>query len=137
MDTIDDYIKQFAYAKTIFGRYRHLPNVRSPFKNVRREAFRQGLNFTIQSAASDILLCGMLGVIEKLKGMKAKVVATVHDSIELIAPKSETKKVVEIVKDELENYHYLRENFHINLKVPLGVDVEVGSSFGNGVEYEG
>ena len=137
MNTIDEYINQFAYAKTIFGRYRHLPNVRSPFKNVRREAFRQGLNFTIQSAASDILLCGMLGVIEKLKGMKAKVVATVHDSIELIAPKNETKKVVEIVKDELENYHYLRENFHINLKVPLGVDVEVGSSFGNGVEYEG
>ena len=137
MDTVDDYIKQFAYAKTIFGRYRHLPNVRSPFKNVRREAFRQGLNFTIQSAASDILLCGMLGVIEKLKGMKAKVVATVHDSIELIAPKNETKKVVEIVKDELENYHYLKENFHINLKVPLAVDVEVGSSFGNGVEYEG
>jgi DNA polymerase-1 len=137
MNTIDEYINQFAYAKTIFGRYRHLPNVRSPFKNVRREAFRQGLNFTIQSAASDILLCGMLGVIEKLKGMKAKVVATVHDSIELIAPKNETKKVVEIVKDELENYHYLKENFHINLKVPLGVDVEVGSSFGNGVEYEG
>ena len=136
MNTIDEYINQFAYAKTIFGRYRHLPNVRSPFKNVRREAFRQGLNFTIQSAASDILLCGMLGVIEKLKGMKAKVVATVHDSIELIAPKNETRKVVEIVKDELENYHYLRENFHINLKVPLGVDVEVGSSFGNGVEYE-
>lgn len=137
MNTIDEYIKQFGYAKTIFGRYRHLPNVRSPFKSVRREAFRQGLNFTIQSAASDILLCGMLGVIEKLKGMKAKVVATVHDSLELIAPKNETKKVVEIVKDELENYHYLKENFHINLKVPLGVDVEVGSSFGNGVEYEG
>ena len=137
MNTIDEYINQFAYAKTIFGRYRHLPNVRSPFKNVRREAFRQGLNFTIQSAASYILLCGMLGVIEKLKGMKAKVVATVHDSIELIAPKNETRKVVEIVKYELENYHYLRENFHINLKVPLGVDVEVGSSFGNGVEYEG
>ena len=136
MNTIDEYIKQFGYAKTIFGRYRHLPNVRSPFKSVRREAFRQGLNFTIQSAASDILLCGMLGVIEKLKGMKAKVVATVHDSIELIAPKEETRKVVEIVSDELENYYYLRENFGINLKVPLGVDIEVGSSFGNGVEYE-
>ena len=136
MNTIDEYIKQFGYAKTIFGRYRHLPNVRSPFKSVRREAFRQGLNFTIQSAASDILLCGMLGVIEKLKGMKAKVVATVHDSIELIAPKGETRKVVEIVSDELENYHYLKDNFNIHLKVPLGVDVEVGSSFGNGVEYE-
>ena len=136
MQTIDDYIKQFGYAKTIFGRYRHLPNIRSPFKGVRREAFRQGLNFTIQSAASDILLCGMLGVIEKLKNYDAKVVATVHDSIELIAPKNETRRVVEIVKDELENYYYLRENFGINLQVPLGVDIEVGSSFGNGVEYE-
>jgi len=136
MDTIQDYIDQFKYAKTIFGRRRNLPNIDSPFKKVRREAFRQGLNFTIQSAASDILLCGMLGVIKKLENMEAKVVATVHDSIELIAPKGETRKVVEIVKDELENYHYLKENFHINLKVPLGVDVEVGSSFGNGVEYE-
>ena len=136
METIDDYIKQFGYAKTMFGRFRHLPNVRSPFKPVRREAFRQGLNFTIQSSASDILLCGMLGVIKKLEGMKAKVVATVHDSIELIAPKEETKRVVEIVKDELENYHYLKDNFNIQLKVPLGVDVEVGTSFGNGVEYE-
>jgi len=63
-------------------------------------------------------------------------VATVHDSIELIAPKNETRRVVEIVKDELENYYYLRENFGINLQVPLGVDIEVGSSFGNGVEYE-
>tara|TARA_R110002096_G_scaffold70254_3_gene168450 strand:- start:1331 stop:1570 length:240 start_codon:yes stop_codon:yes gene_type:complete len=77
----------------------------------------------------------MLGVIKKLEGMKAKVVATVHDSIELIAPKEETRRVVEIVKDELENYHYLKENFNIHLKVPLGVDVEVGTSFGNGVEY--
>ena len=136
MQTIDDYIKQFGYAKTIFGRYRHLPNIRSPFKGVRREAFRQGLNFTIQSAASDILLCGMLGVIEKLKNLDAKVVATVHDSIELIAPKNETRRVVEIVKDELENYYYLRDNFGINLQVPLGVDIEVGSSFGNGVEYK-
>jgi DNA polymerase I-like protein with 3'-5' exonuclease and polymerase domains len=78
----------------------------------------------------------MLGVINKLKSYKAKVVATVHDSIELISPKEETAEVVKIVSDELINYHYLKENFNIHLKVPLAVDVEVGSSFGNGVEYE-
>jgi len=137
MNTIDEYIKQFGYAKTIFGRFRHLPNYRSPFKNIRRESFRQGLNFTIQSAASDILICGMLGVVEKLKGMKAKVVATVHDSIELIAPKCETSEVARIVKEEMENAHYMQDNFGINLRVPLSVDIEVGSSFGNGVAYTG
>jgi len=136
MEMTDDYIKQHKFAKTIFGRFRHLPNITSPFKRVRREAFRQGLNFTIQSSASDILLCGMLGVINKLKPYKAKVVATVHDSIELISPKEETEEVIKIVSDELVNYHYLKENFNINLRVPLAVDVEVGSSFGNGVEYE-
>ncbi len=136
MDTVDDYIKQFGYAKTLFGRYRHLPNYKSPFKNIRRESFRQGLNFTIQSPASDILLCGMLGVVNKLKGMKGKVIATVHDSIELICPKEETKEVVRIVTDELVNYHYMKNNFGINLRVPLAVDVEVGSSFGNGVAYK-
>lgn len=136
MNTVNDYIKQFGYAKTLFGRFRHLPNIRSPQRNIRSEAFRQGLNFTIQSAASDILLCGMLGVIEKLKPLKGKVVATVHDSIELICPKEETEEVVGIVVNELVNYPYLRKHFGINLRVPLGVDVEVGTSFGNGVPYE-
>jgi len=136
MVTIDDYIKQFGYAKTIFGRFRHLPNYKSPFKGIRKESFRQGLNFTIQSAASDILICGMLGVIERLEGMKSKVVATVHDSIELICLRSETAEVARIVKDELENAHYMHNNFGINLRVPLAVDIEVGTSFGNGVNYE-
>jgi DNA polymerase-1 len=137
MQTVDSYIKQFGYAKTLFGRFRHLPNIRSPLRNIRSEAFRQGLNFTIQSPASDILLCGMLGVIEKLKPLKGKVVATVHDSIELVCPKEETDEVVSIVANELVNYPYLRNNFGINLRVPLAVDVEVGTSFGNGVAYTG
>ena len=135
MTTVNEYINQFGYAKTLFGRFRHLPNIKSPMRNIRSEAFRQGLNFTIQSAASDILLCGMLGVIEKLKPLKGKVVATVHDSIELICPKEETEEVVGIVVNELVNYPYLRKHFGINLRVPLGVDVEVGTSFGNGIPY--
>jgi len=40
------------------------------------------------------------------------------------------------VTDELVNYHYMKNNFGINLRVPLAVDVEVGSSFGNGVAYK-
>ena len=78
----------------------------------------------------------MLGVIEKIKHLKAEVVATVHDSIELICPKEETDEVVKIAIDELVNYNYLKEHFGITLRVPLAVDVEVGTTFGNGVEYE-
>lgn len=137
MELIDGYVKQFKYAKTIFGRYRHLPNIDSPIKSVRREAFRQGLNFTIQSAASDILLCGLIGISDQFKKHKfeGKIAGTVHDSIEIVCPKNETSKIVEVVSEELINYPYLRNNFGINLKVPLEIDVEVGTSFGNGHKY--
>jgi DNA polymerase-1 len=137
MGTVDSYIQQHKYAKTIFGRRRNLPNIDSPFKGVRKRAFRQGLNFTIQSPASDILLCCLLGIDLRLKalGLRAKIVATVHDSIELISPKDETARVVEIIIDEITNYRYLKDNFGIVLRVPLVVDVEVGTSFGNGKPY--
>ena len=135
--TIEDYIKQHKFAKTLFGRYRHLPNIDSPVKSIRREAFRQGLNFTVQSPASDILNCGFIGVYHKLKSgkFKAKLAAQVHDSIELISPKNETAAVVKIVADELVNCHYMKEKFGFTLNVPLEVEVEVGTSFGTGKPY--
>ena len=136
METVRDYIEQFSYAKTIFGRFRHLPNINSPFKKVRGQAFRQGLNFTIQSPANDILLCGLLAIVNKFKEEKlqAMVIGTVHDSIEIICPDAEEPRVLEIIKDELVNYHYLKEKFNIHLRVPLAIDIESGTSFGNGIE---
>jgi DNA polymerase I len=138
METVADYIKQFKYAKTIFGRYRHLPNIDSPSKSASSQAFRQGLNFTVQSPASDILLCGMIGtnMALKSKGFDAELVATVHDSIELISRKDQTKEVVKVIRDQLVDYPYLRSNFGIEFKVPLEVEFEVGHSFGSGQKYD-
>lgn len=138
MDTIRDYITQFKYAKTLFGRYRHLPNIDSPNRRIREEAFRQGLNFTIQSPASDILLCCLIGVHDKMaaQGLRAKIIATVHDSICVISPKNETQRVISILRDEMRNYNYMRNNFNIKLKVPLDIDIKVGTSFGNGEELK-
>ncbi len=42
--------------------------------------------------------------------------------------------VVKIVYDELVNYPQLRSLFGINFDVPLAIDMEVGRSFGDGVE---
>ena len=39
----------------------NLPDIDSKDYSVVNRAARQGLNFTIQSTASDILLCGLLG----------------------------------------------------------------------------
>jgi DNA polymerase I-like protein with 3'-5' exonuclease and polymerase domains len=92
------------------------------------------LNFTIQSAASDILLCSLLGASRRFKqaGLKARPVATVHDSIEVICPEDEVKKTLTILYDEMVNYPTIRDIFKINFNVPLVIEAEVGKSFGEG-----
>ncbi len=134
MEFVNDFIKENCYAYTIFGRRRNLPDVRSKDRSVINRALRQGLNFTIQSSASDILLCSLLGVAKRFKenSLDAKVVATVHDSLEIISSEKDLEACLEIVYDELVNYPNLRRLFGINFDVPLAVDFEVGRSFGDG-----
>ena len=93
MEFVNEFIKSNGYAYTIFGRKRNLPDVGSRDRSVVARALRQGLNFTIQSSASDILLTSLLGASQRFKeaGLKAKPVATVHDSIEIVCPQEEVR----------------------------------------------
>ena len=136
MEFINDFIRTNGYAYTIFGRRRNLPDVYSNDKQVRSRSLRQGLNFTIQSAASDILLGSLVGLHKRMKdlGMKSRIVATVHDSIELIAPDEEVKELCKLIHDELVNYPYIKEQFNLHLDVPLAIEILVGKSFGDGEE---
>lgn len=138
MEFVNDYIKSNQYAYTIFGRRRNLPDVSSKDFSVVNRALRQGLNFTIQSTASDILLCGLLGAHRSLreKGLRAYPVATVHDSIEVVCHNDDLEKCLKILYNELVNYPFVKDNFNIHFDVPLKIDAEVGSSFGDGVSVE-
>ena len=138
MEFVEKFIKKNEYAYSIFGRRRNLPDIKSKDFKVVNRAARQGLNFTIQSAASDILLCGLLGTQRRLKreSVDARPVATVHDSIELLCHKDHISKCLEIVYDELVNYPFMKEKFNIHFDVPLKIDAEVGHSFGDGIEID-
>ena len=138
MDFVNEFILNNGYAYTIFGRQRNLPNIASKDKKVVNRALRQGLNFTIQSTASDILLCALLGICKAFKDndMQARVVATVHDSVEVVCPKEEEKKVLEIIYNEMVNYPVIKEVFGINFDIPFAIDAEVGKSFGEGKNVE-
>ena len=138
MNFVEKFIKKNHYAYTIFGRRRNLPDIISKDYSVVNRAARQGLNFTIQSTASDILLCGLLGTHRTLReeGVDARPVATVHDSIELICHKDHISKCLEIVYNELVNYPFIKKYFNIHFDVPFKIDAEVGHSFGDGVEVD-
>ena len=62
--------------------------------------------------------------------------STVHDSIELVCPLEEIKQVCAIVYEELVNYPYIKDIFNINFDVPLAIDAEVGTSFGEATSVE-
>jgi len=136
MEFVNEFIKSNGYAYTIFGRKRNLPDVGSRDRSVVNRALRQGLNFTIQSTASDILLCSLLGASRRFKeaGLEARPVATVHDSIEIVSPHEEVEKVLTILYDEMVNYPMIKDIFNIHFDVPLAIDAEVGKSFGDGEE---
>jgi len=99
-------------------------------------ALRQGLNFTIQSTASDILLTSLLGIAKtfKSRGLSARPVATVHDSVEIVCEKENIEEVLGIVYNEMVNYPSIKSIFNIHFDVPLKIDAEVGTSFGDGQE---
>ena len=136
MEFVNEFIRKNGYAYTIFGRKRNLPDVYSRDRSVVNRALRQGLNFTIQSSASDILLTSLLGASQRFveAGLKAKPLATVHDSSEIVCPQEEVKDALTILYDEMVNYPLIKKIFNIHFDVPLSIDAELGNSFGDGKE---
>ena len=133
MEFVNNFVKRNGYAYSIFGRKRNLSDVQSKDRKVVNRALRQGLNFTIQSAASDILLTSLLGASQRFKeaGLQARPVATVHDSIEVVCPQEEVKETLTILYDEMVNYPLIKKIFNSHFDVPLAIDAEVGKSFGD------
>ena len=127
-------IRANGYVTSIFGRKRRLLNVNSSDRKVVGRALRQGLNFTIQSAASDIILCAIKGLSSRLAPLNADIISTVHDSLEIVCPKETLKECLEVCYNEMVNTPTLASEFGIHFDVPLAIDAEVGKSFGDGKE---
>jgi DNA polymerase I-like protein with 3'-5' exonuclease and polymerase domains len=129
---IDDnqkFIEQNGFIYSYFGRKRRLPNVKSEDPAIRSHSVRSGLNFLVQSAASDINLLGAIdmGAYIKSKGMKARIFALVHDSI-----------LAEVPEDEIEHYNEKLLQFVqmdrglIIPGAPVGCDFEVDEDYSMG-----
>jgi len=91
--------------------------------------YQSGLNFLVQSAASDINLLGAIdmGAYIKAKGMKSRIFALVHDSI-----------LAEVPDDEVDHYsemllHFVQLDRGINIPgAPVGCDFEIDTDYSMG-----
>jgi DNA polymerase-1 len=132
-----EFIANNGYIYSYFGRKRRLPNVLSSDGGIRSHAIRSGLNFLVQSPASDVNLLAAIDMQDYIKrwGMKARIFALVHDSI-----------LAEVPEDEVEKYSTkLREFIKTDrgLSIPgcsIGCDFEVGDDYSFGKfekQYDG
>ena len=135
---VHKFVKSNGYAVSIFGRRRHLPNVTSPNRKYQYRALRQGMNFVIQSSASDLMLHSILRLEKYLKatGLDAQILATVHDSVEVQCSKKDLSKTVELMKYVLQSTEDFKTLYGLDFIVPFEVDVEAGKSFGDMLDVE-
>jgi len=127
------FIKQNGFIYSYFGRKRRLPNVASTDSGIQSHSIRSGLNFLVQSAASDINLLGAIdtGSWIKANKKKARIFALVHDSI-----------LAEVPEDEIEEYmeqlaKFIQMDRGLSIPgVPVGCDFEIVHQDYSGGKFE-
>ena len=129
---IDDnqkFIEQNGFIYSFFGRKRRLANVESTDKAIKSHSIRSGLNFLVQSTASDINLLGAIDAEAYIRAnkMKARIFALVHDSILAEVPDEEVPEYCEI----LQTYVQLDRGVSIP-GAPVGCDFEIGEDYSMG-----
>lgn len=129
IDENQKFIEQNGFIYSFFGRKRRLPNVKSEDKGIKSHSIRSGLNFLVQSTASDINLLGAIDMNAYIKAekMKSKIFALVHDSI-----------LAEVPDDEVDQYceklrHFVQLDRGVSIPgAAVGCDFEIGEDYSMG-----
>ena len=127
------FIKQNGFIYSFFGRKRRLPNVASTDKGIQSHSIRSGLNFLVQSAASDINLLGAIDMNAWIKAnnKKARIFALVHDSILAEVPEDEVDEYME----KLASFIQMDRGIAIP-GAPVGCDFEIVHEDYSGGKFE-
>ena len=115
--------RENGYVETIFGRRRYLPDLTSRNGTVRALAERNAVNAPIQGTSADIIKLAMISVARRIKeeGLQSRMVLQIHDELVFDAVLSETARLEEIVREEMENI--------VTLSVPLTVECNHGNNW--------
>ncbi len=117
------YAKEHGYVKTIFGRRRPIPEIKS--SNFMRRNFgeRVAMNSPIQGAAADIMKKAMNEVRAALQeeGLQSRIVLQVHDELLLEVPEAEADRVEKLLTEKMQQA--------VQLRVELVADAKRGMNW--------
>jgi DNA polymerase-1 len=120
LDGVIDEARESGEVRTMFGRRRLVPELRSRNGQIRAAAERVTMNMPIQGTAADILKRAMIDLAGALPP-SAPMILTVHDELLIEPPRDEADSVADLVRDRMERA--------ADLTVPLRVDVGIGENW--------
>ena len=111
------------YVRTLMGRRRSIPELRSGNPNTRRLGERLAVNTVIQGTAADIIKVAMVRCQSALgeSGAKTRLVLQIHDELLFEGPPGEMEDATELVRREMCAAY--------QLDPPLEVDIGVGADW--------
>ena len=115
--------RDMGYTRTIYGRRRSIPELKSSNFNVRSGAERIALNTPIQGTAADLIKLAMIRVDAALRRdfPQAKLILQVHDELIVECPEEIAPQVADLVSREMEQV--------ASLNVPLTAEAKWGKSW--------
>lgn len=120
LDRVIDEARESGEVRTMFGRRRLVPGLRSRNGQVRAAAERMTVNMPIQGTAADILKRAMIAL-DGVLPPGALMILTVHDELLIEAPRDVADTVGALVRDRMERA--------ADLTVPMRVDVGIGQNW--------
>ncbi len=123
LDSQVNFAQDQGYVKTLLGRIREIPDIKSSNFHLRNFARRTAMNTPIQGSAADIIKMAMIEVYKEInkRGLKSKMILQVHDELIFDVKKDELEEMKKLVEDKMTGI--------VKLKVPLRVGMSVGESW--------
>ena len=120
LDNVVARAKQTGYAETMYGRRRHIPELKAKNPQLRGFGERTAMNHPMQGTAADIIKIAMARVSRRLEeeGFAAHMILQVHDELDFECPVDEAERLTTMVRDVMEHV--------VDLRVPLIAEASTG-----------
>ena len=120
LDNVVARAKQTGYAETMYGRRRHIPELKAKNPQLRGFGERTAMNHPMQGTAADIIKIAMARVSRRLEeeGFAAHMILQVHDELDFECPADEVERLTTMVRDVMEHV--------VDLRVPLIAEASTG-----------
>lgn len=121
-DTVEK-AKEEGFTKTLYGRIRPIPELKSPNFMQRSFGERVAMNAPLQGTAADIMKIAMINIFQRLQkeGLESKMLIQVHDEVLIETKLSEKDTVLKLVEEEMEKA--------ANLSVKLESEAKDGATW--------